>query len=84
MSNPSPVRAVKLVAIGNSRGIRIPKILREKYGWGSTLVLEETDEGILLRRDACSKLSWSETYRAMAADGEDWSNFESTAADGLD
>ena len=83
-SNPSPSRAVKLVAIGNSKGIRLPKALREKYGWSSSLVLEETEEGILLRRDARGKLPWSDTYRAMAAADEDWSDFESTIADGLD
>ena len=44
--------------IGNSRGIRIPKVLCEKYGWSESIVLEETEEGLLLRRDASGKLSW--------------------------
>ena len=30
------------------------------------------------------KTSWEETYRAMAAAGEDWGDFDSTVADGLD
>jgi len=29
------------------------------------------------------KLTWEETYRAMAAAEEGWSDFESTVADGL-
>ena len=75
---------VKLVAIGNSRGIRIPKTLREKYGWSESIVAEETEEGILLRRDEGGKLSWSDTFRAMAASGEDWSDLDVAVADGLD
>ncbi|MXX77567.1 MAG: AbrB/MazE/SpoVT family DNA-binding domain-containing protein, partial [Gemmatimonadales bacterium] len=28
--------------------------------------------------------SWEDTYRAMAAEAEDWSDFDATLADGLD
>ena len=31
-----------------------------------------------------SKLSWEDTYRAMARENEDWSDLDSTVADGLD
>ncbi len=77
-------RAVKLISIGNSKGIRIPKVLLQKYGWGDSLVLEETEEGIFLYSNEKNKLSWKETYRAMAADREDWSDLDTTVADGLD
>ena len=77
-------RDVKLISIGNSKGIRIPKVLLQKYGWGDSLVLEETEEGIFLYSNEKNKLSWKETYRAMAADREDWSDLEATVADGLD
>ena len=77
-------RDVKLISIGNSKGIRIPKVLLEKYGWGDSLVLEETEEGIFLFSNEKNKLSWKETYRAMAADREDWSDLDTTVADGLD
>ena len=77
-------RDVKLISIGNSKGIRIPKVLLQKYGWGDSLVLEETEEGIFLYSNEKSKLSWKETYRARASDCEDWSDLDTTAADGLD
>ncbi len=77
-------RDVKLIAIGNSRGIRLPKVLLQKYGWGDTLVLEETEEGVFLYSKERNKLSWKETYRAMAADSENWSDLDATVADGLD
>jgi len=77
-------RDIKLIDIGNSKGIRLPKILLQKYGWGDSLVLEETEEGIFLYSNEKNKLSWQETYRAMAADREDWSDLDTTVADGLD
>ena len=42
------------------------------------------EEGIFLHVKQESKLSWPDTYRAMATDGEDWSDFDATLADGLD
>ena len=78
------VRAVKLIAIGNSKGIRLPKALIQKYGWSDSLVLEETGDGIFLHGPKKNKLSWKDTYRAMATAGEDWRNLDATVADGLD
>ena len=42
------------------------------------------EEGIFLHGKQENKLSWPDTYRAMATDGEDWSDFDATLADGLD
>ena len=84
MAKAESTRDVRLIAIGNSRGIRLPKALLQKYGWGDTLVLEELNTGILLYGKDSNKLSWENTYREMAADDEDWSEFDATVADGLD
>ena len=43
------VRDVKLIPIGNSKGVRIPKALLQKYGLNNSLLLEETERGLLLR-----------------------------------
>ena len=78
------IRELKLIAIGNSRGIRLPKVMLDKYGWSDSLVVEETEDGVLLRSGAVDKLSWEDTYRAMAAEREDWSDLDATLADGLE
>ena len=78
------VQAVKLIAIGNSKGIRLPKALIQKYGWSDSLVLEETGDGIFLHSPKKNKLSWKDTYRAMAKADEDWRDLDTTMADGLD
>ena len=31
-----------------------------------------------------TRLSWKETYRAMAADREDWSDLDAAVSDGID
>ena len=78
------VRDVKLVPIGNSKGVRIPKPLLQKYGLKNSLLLEETDRGLLLRKKEDSKLSWEDTYKAMANEKEDWDDFDTTLLDGLE
>ncbi len=77
-------RDVKIVPIGNSNGIRISKPLLQKYGFKDFLLLEETDRGLLLRKKEDSKLSWEDTYKAMADDKERWDDFDTTLLDGLE
>jgi len=76
-------RDVKLVIIGNSKGIRIPKVLLQKYGFENLLLLEETEKGLLLRKKEDNKLSWEDTFKEMAAEKEDWSDFDEALLDGL-
>lgn len=84
MAKTNGVRDVKLIPIGNSRGIRLPKALLQKYGWSDSLILEETDDGVYLYSKETNKLSWRETYRAMASEEEDWSDLDVVVDDGLD
>jgi antitoxin MazE len=75
----------KLINIGNSKGIRLPKKLIQKYHLDEKLTLEEKKEGILIKADIPdNKLSWDETYKEMAKEKEDWSDFDNLAADGID
>ena len=84
MTQQPNTREVKLVPIGDFQGIRIPKSLIDRYGWSESVLLEELEESIVLRGKEPGKLSWEETYRAMATEGEDWSDWEATVSDGLD
>ena len=77
------LKDIKLVPIGNSKGIRIPKALIQKYGLNNSLLLEETDRGLLLRKKDDNKLSWEDTYKTMANEKEDWDDFDTTLLDGL-
>ena len=75
---------LKVVAIGNSRGVRLPKGVLAKYAIRDAVTLEEREEGLLLRSKNDKRLSWNETFMAMAREREDWSEFDATLADGLD
>jgi len=75
---------VKLIEVGNSRGLRLPKNLVNKYKLDVGIVLEEKEEGILIKpvkKD--KKLSWEETYREMAKEKEDWDDLDITVGDGI-
>jgi len=84
MKNQIRSRDVKLVPIGNSKGIRIPKALLQKYGLKNSLLIEETDKGLLLRNKEESRLSWEDTYKSMANEKENWDDFNTTLLDGLE
>lgn len=75
----------KLISIGNSKGIRLPKKIIEKYHLHDTLDLEEKENGILIKSDIPeNKLTWEETYREIAAEQEDWSDLDNLAGDGVE
>lgn len=84
MENKERTREIKLIPIGNSKGVRIPKSLLQKYGLKEFLLLEETDTGLLIRSKKTNKLSWEDTYKSMAEEKDDWDDFDVTLLDGLD
>ena len=64
-----------LIPIGNSKGIRIPEHILIKYQLQEQIVIEEVDNGLLIRAKDTKKLSWKETYKEMAQVQEDWSDW---------
>jgi antitoxin MazE len=75
---------LKITRIGNSRGVRLPAKIIQKYRLGDSVILEERPNEIALRPKRQKKLSWKETYKEMAAASEDWSDFDKLAGDGLE
>lgn len=84
MPTPAKTHTVKLVPMGKTKGVCLPRGLIRKYGLEDGLVLEETERGILIRGcETSTKLSWEETYRAMASESEDWDDWDVTLTDGI-
>lgn len=77
---------LKVARIGNSRGVRLPAATLKRYHIADAVIMEERGDGILLRPRGRvdQKLTWEETAREMAASTEDWTAWDSVAADGLD
>jgi antitoxin component of MazEF toxin-antitoxin module len=79
-------KELKITRIGNSRGIRIPAEILRRYHIGSSVLMEERSECILLRPAGPiqEKLSWEETAQEMAVSREDWSEWGGTLSDGIE
>lgn len=84
MNKQMHIKEIRLVQIGNSKGIRLPKRILQKYGFTDSLVIEETKAGILIRNKNDKKLGWEQTYHAMAEEQESWEEFDITLMDGLE
>ena len=84
MQNTKSSLEMKVVAIGNSRGVRLPKAVLEKYAIRDVVVAEQREEGLLLRSKKDNRLSWEETYQDMARHHEDWRDMDTAVADGLE
>jgi antitoxin MazE len=76
---------LKVVRIGNSRGVRLPAPLLARYRIKNQVSAEQLPEGILLRPVKDDRLSWEETARAMMQEGGgEFGDLEmATAADAL-
>ncbi|MGH8771298.1 MAG: AbrB/MazE/SpoVT family DNA-binding domain-containing protein [Pyrinomonadaceae bacterium] len=84
MEKSARLLELKVVPIGNSRGVRLPKAVLDKYAIRDTVLIEERDDGLLLRSKKDRRLSWEDTFKEMAREREDWGDLDATLADGLD
>ena len=66
----APVKT-QIVSIGNSRGVRIPKVLLDQADLGTEVVIELRPEGLMIRSAARPRTGWEKAFRAMAAAGDD-------------
>ena len=60
----------KIVRIGNSRGIRIPKPLLEQAGLQDEVELRIVDSGIVIESTTRRRVGWSDAARTLHARGE--------------
>ena len=61
----------RIVKIGNSQGIRIPKILLEQSGLSDEVELEVQKKQLVLRPKRSIRQDWEEAFRAMAKNSDD-------------
>ncbi len=59
----------KLVQIGNSKGVRLPKTVIDQVGLGGELVLEVRDGEVVLRPQKHPRAGWEQAYRDGSRDG---------------
>jgi len=61
----------RIIKIGNSRGIRIPKALLEHAGLSEEVELEAQQNQVVIRAVGKPRQGWEEAFRAMAEHGDD-------------
>jgi antitoxin MazE len=61
----------KIVRIGNSRGVRIPKPLLEEAGLEGDVELRVVDSGIIIESVGAPRAGWAEAALQLTARGED-------------
>jgi antitoxin MazE len=61
----------RLIKIGNSHGIRIPKLLLDQIGLVEEVELEVQPDQIVIRPAQSSRYGWEEQFQAMALQGDD-------------
>lgn len=71
----------KIVQIGNSRGIRIPKSFIEEAGLGGEVELRVVESGILIERIYAPRAGWRKAARELRERGEDGLLDEPTPSD---
>jgi antitoxin MazE len=75
----------KLVRIGNSRGVRLPKPILEAVGIGDEVDLTvEKDRVVLTRPAKHPREGWAESIDAIGPDEEDWSDWQNMPCEGLE
>ena len=74
----------KIVAIGNSRGVRLPKPLIEEAGLGERVSLRVVDGGLLIEPRTEVRAGWAEAARLARERGDDASVEEAWPPTGFD
>lgn len=67
----STIIKTRLIKIGNSHGVRIPKVLREQAGLTDAIELEVQGSQLIVRSSAGARATWAEQFRRMADQHDD-------------
>lgn len=61
----------QIIQIGNSQGVRIPKVLLEESKISGDVDLELTDDGILIRNIQKPRKNWDSIFAALAENDDE-------------
>jgi len=67
----STIHKARIVKIGNSRGIRIPKAWLDQLALGEEVEMAVQSDRIIIRTARRPRRNWNEQFEAMAAGGDD-------------
>ena len=67
----STVIKTRLIKIGNSQGVRIPKVVLEQLHLSADVELEVQDNHLIVRPLSHPRADWAAQFRQMAQHGDD-------------
>lgn len=70
----------QIIQIGNSQGIRIPKMMLEDTGISGEVELQVTSEGILIKNIRKPRGDWDAAFKKVA-DADDDLNFQAVSSE---
>lgn len=62
---------IPIISIGNSKGIRLPKRLLDKYKLHERVEIIEQKDSILIRPYRVPRMGWAEAFKRMRENGDD-------------
>ncbi len=61
----------KIIKIGNSQGVRIPKLILEQTGLGEEVEIEAEDDRIIIKPAIYPRNGWDEAFENMSKNADD-------------
>ena len=61
----------RIVRLGNSRGVRIPKLLLQQTGLQEEVIIEAEGNRLVIRPVSRPREGWDQAFRKMALAGDD-------------
>jgi len=61
----------RIIKVGNSQGIRIPKMLLEQSGLKTEVIIEVQGDALIIRNAQSARQNWDLAFQAMAEQGDD-------------
>lgn len=62
---------IPIINIGNSKGIRLPKVIIDEYGLVKSVELILEDDRIILKPVSKPREGWEEKFKEMAENNDD-------------
>jgi antitoxin MazE len=65
------IHTTRLIRVGNSRGVRIPKLMIDQAGLGDEVEISVRQEGLIIGPVHGRRAGWEAQFAALAAQGDD-------------
>ena len=62
---------IKVIRIGNSRGIRIPKVILDQYHINNEVELETKEDCVIIKSSHIAREGWGKAFQKMHENQED-------------